>query len=170
MALGKFGEVVLLDWGLAKFRNRFDIARSRWHSRLEEYRETEDFRTVAGALGTPGYMSPEAAMGRLDHVDEQSDVYSLACILYEILSGCPTLTFNNFLEFLTGVRNGVAASPSEIDGAVPTQLSEACMHGLAVDRDIRLRLVGDLSGAVREWLTDSASRRGIGRPGGKCDV
>jgi len=86
IALGEFGEVIVLDWGLAKVRGRPDFGRDLLRERIEEYREAGDLRTSASALGTPGYMAPEAARGRTDLVDERSDIFSLGAILYRILT------------------------------------------------------------------------------------
>ena len=47
IALGEFGEVVVLDWGLAKIKDRPDVAHERWQDRIQEYREATDLRTVA---------------------------------------------------------------------------------------------------------------------------
>src|SRR5688500_19406950 len=65
VALGEFGEVVVLDWGLAKVRGEAEAPQDPWAARVEEYRRAADLKTVATALGTPGYMAPEAAAGRV---------------------------------------------------------------------------------------------------------
>ena len=66
VALGEFGEAVVLDWGIAKVRDRPDLSGEAWRGRVREHRETSEFRTGEVALGTPGYLSPEAALGALD--------------------------------------------------------------------------------------------------------
>ncbi len=64
MALGHYGEVVLLDWGLARLEGKEDVASSAWQERVEEMRHDADFHTMeGGAMGTAGYMSPEATLG-----------------------------------------------------------------------------------------------------------
>ena len=54
---------------------------------MTEYRETHGQRTEEDALGTPGYMPPEALLAETGSMDERSDVYSLGAILYRILTG-----------------------------------------------------------------------------------
>src|SRR5437016_3314003 len=85
VALGEFGEVVVLDWGLAKMSGKADAVAETWQHRLQEYRDASDLKTLASAMGTPGYMAPEAALGRVNEVNARSDVYSLGAILFQSL-------------------------------------------------------------------------------------
>ena len=82
--LGSFGEVLVLDWGLAKLRGQsesVDVAVG------PEIRSDE---TSAGqVLGTPAYMAPEQAAGQIAEIDERTDIYGLGAILFEILAGRP---------------------------------------------------------------------------------
>ena len=55
--------------------------------RLTELREVTDLQTLTSALGTPGYMPPEAALGEIEKIDKRTDVYSLGAILHKILTG-----------------------------------------------------------------------------------
>ena len=92
--VGAFGEVQVMDWGLAKFRHAaliettYDSVASTFHDpRSDTHAE---LRTRTGSfLGTPAYMSPEQAIGAIDQVDEQSDVFGLGGILCAILTGQP---------------------------------------------------------------------------------
>src|SRR5438105_385949 len=78
--LGDFGEVYVLDWGIAKVRGEAD---------LPVVAGGESGATEAGTvLGTRGYMAPEQARGDVD-VDGRADVYALGCIQFEILTGKP---------------------------------------------------------------------------------
>ncbi len=85
VALGNFGQVIVLDWGLAKRTDDGDwqdtvVTGGPGSSTVE--------RTVAGqVLGTPHYMSPEQAAGRVDSMDERTDVYGLGATLFAILTG-----------------------------------------------------------------------------------
>lgn len=83
--IGEFGEVFLMDWGLAKILER---APEDGLERVRSHREEQGRMTTrqGEAIGTPGYMSPELALGQLHLVDERSDIYALGAILYEILT------------------------------------------------------------------------------------
>ncbi len=156
IAMGQFGEVVVLDWGLAKMHARPDLAGSRWQSRLEEMRVETDLKTVTSALGTPGYMAPEAAFGETDRVDERSDVYSLGTILYLILKGAFPFEFKTFPEYVAKLAKGVTSISD-----VPDGLARICMRAMAVDRDGRYQSVSDLAADLRTWQYESAVEREI---------
>jgi serine/threonine-protein kinase len=84
--LGGFGEVVVLDWGLAL------VLASRERARRNETSTTvqvDDPVLSKAAGGTPAYMAPEQARGEIDRVDERADVFGLGGILCEILTGAP---------------------------------------------------------------------------------
>ncbi|MCW8141587.1 MAG: hypothetical protein KIT58_22005, partial [Planctomycetota bacterium] len=109
-------------------------------------------------LGTPAYMAPEQALGRQHEVDARTDLYSLAAVLYELL------TLNHYLEPL-GPRMGdlVAAilrrPPLDAEsyahpknGRVPRILSRICRKGLAKDPAERFQTAGELEAALQGWL------------------
>ncbi len=83
--LGEYGEVYVMDWGLARLIEDADeLPRPADEA---EASSTGSLRTLAGSvIGTPGYMSPEQAVGALDQLDARSDVWSLGALLFEILT------------------------------------------------------------------------------------
>jgi serine/threonine-protein kinase len=94
--VGAFGEVQVMDWGLAKVLGRPEgegIERESVTVIRTPWAQEPDSATRANAvLGTPAYMAPEQARGETDRVDERADVFGLGAILCEILTGRPPYT------------------------------------------------------------------------------
>jgi len=161
IAIGEFGEVVVLDWGLAKVEGRPDVTSQRWQERIEAYRDATDLKTVAGALGTPGFMAPEAALGDSAEVDAKSDVYSLGALLFRILTGRLPFEFDNFLEYVNKVLKEDPPRADEIDPSIPRELADACERALSRERGDRFEHVAELARAVRVWQTEGPIEREI---------
>jgi tetratricopeptide (TPR) repeat protein len=158
VALGEYGEAVVLDWGLAKLREGPDLSEPRWRERIEALRRERDLRTLTSALGTPGYMSPEAALGQMGEVDEQSDVYSLGAVLCKALAGRLPYRFGSYAELAQKLLD---EEPDPLGAEVPEGLAAICGKALARLKWKRFRSVGELAAAVRAWQTESAVEREV---------
>ena len=146
--LGDFGEVYLLDWGIAKI--------------LESPVETIDMSgtsagqaTVPGELlGTPGYIAPEQAWGQNERLDARTDVYALGCILFEILAYTPLHPRGDVLKVLRSTTEGADARASvRAPGrGIPPELDEICVKATARERAKRYASARALHDAIERFL------------------
>lgn len=120
--VGEFGEVLVMDWGLAKSMSQGDPQMGRPGEEDDLSLSTHlmtslSLQTMQGdVMGTPQYMSPEQAMGQIDELDERSDIFSLGGILYAILTLRPPVEGATLDEVLEKVRTAQITAPSAIQG------------------------------------------------------
>lgn len=153
--VGRFGEVFVMDWGVARVLGREDSHDLRLTTDDREpmpittdrrtdittalRREGTELCTMDGdVVGTPAYMSPEQAIGRVEEVDQQTDVYAVGAMLYHLLSGVvpyqqPGLSTRPG-EVLMRVLDGGPAPVQELDPTVPAELQAICER--AMQRDV----------------------------------
>ncbi len=161
VAMGDYGEAIVIDWGLAKLAGHPDVHASRWQAHVTDFRTETEMQTLASALGTPGYMAPEAAARDVANVDQLSDVYSLGVILFEIVTGRLPIEFRTFEEFAERVQASEAPDARTIDAAVPAGLATLCASALSRDRRMRPPRVADLAQGLRTWERQRAKDREI---------
>ncbi len=153
VVLGDFGEVIVLDWGLAKVKGTDEAQVSLLPVALGKELSREG--TVQGqVLGTPSYMPPEQAEGRLDRVDERSDVYGLGAILYEILTGQPPFDGPDALTILVQVAADTPVPPRHKAPETPPGLEAVCLKALAKKSAERYASAQELAREVQRWLGD----------------
>jgi serine/threonine-protein kinase len=173
--VGRFGEVLVMDWGLAKILPKdgpkrevvSQPATQTIVARVGSQGET-DLTVVGSAMGTPAYMAPEQARGEIDAIDRRTDVFALGSILCEILTGEPAFTGNKSIEILKAAgRAETAAALDRLDhcGADDDLLAIArdCLAADAKDRPadagvLAERVTGHLAG-VQERLREAELSR-----------
>jgi eukaryotic-like serine/threonine-protein kinase len=152
--LGDFGEVYVLDWGVARVLAETEDTAANVDD------PTEPALTGAGAiLGTPGYMSPEQMEG--EAIDSRADVYALGCILFEILAGEPLWRAP---VLLTPQTTDARPSQRAPDRDVPPELDALCVEATANDRDQRLPSARVLAERIERYLDgdrDVAARKQV---------
>jgi serine/threonine protein kinase len=164
--VGDFGEVLVMDWGIAKLLAGGTVATdggpqgeplSPRSSDITSLRSGEEaYATQAGTLiGTPAYMSPEQAQAL--PVDEKSDLYSLGAILYEILCGEVPFEDDNAYRMLRRVLKEVPRPPSEINPATPYALETLALRLLEKEPERRNLSLGQIRGLIQDYI------EGIGR-------
>ena len=116
--LGDFGQVYLIDWGVARSSRTPDAA--TLGAELGELQPD-----LPGTLiGTPCYMAPEQLVGLHDQVDHRTDVFGLGAMLYEILTGQPPRNTKNVVSTLRGAVTEIVPPENVVEGAaVPAELS-----------------------------------------------
>jgi serine/threonine protein kinase/tetratricopeptide (TPR) repeat protein len=139
----------ILDFGLAR-RHAVQLAGE------------DDTRTLSGTLpgtvlGTPGYMSPEQVRGEL--AAAPSDVFSLGCILHELISGRRTFSRGTPAETLAAILTATPPDVSTLVSDVPVELDRLIAHCLEKDPGERFQSARDLAFALRTMVSEPSGRR-----------
>lgn len=178
--LGEHGEVLVVDWGLVKLTED-DIVTER-----SAADDDDAYLTQAGMIqGTPAYMSPEQARGDRDAIGTTSDVYALGAILYEVLSGYPSVSGKTLVRVLSRVLEGDIPPPGKVDDPseanlgtrwdgkwhktrrkrlplLPGPLLQICDKALALEPSERYPDAGALAKDIGRWLEGAQQReRGL---------
>ena len=166
--IGEFGEVFLMDWGLAKILERNP---EEGRQRVKSVRdETSRMTTRQGeAIGTPGYMAPELALGQLHLVGEQSDVYALGAILYEILTLRRPYAGKDIRTIVQRMlRTAVIPASQRTPGRdIPEHLEQITSRCLERDQTLRYRSVMDLYRELQGYIESSLGPKDAPRPSTK---
>ena len=130
--VGKYGETLVVDWGLAKAVGRSDPGAAVGERALVPSSASGSAETLPGsAIGTPAYMSPEQAAGDLDRLGPRSDVYSLGAMLYCLLTGKPPFEGDDLGAVLRAVQSGDFPSPRSVDPSIDPALEAVCKKAMA---------------------------------------
>ncbi|MCF6227807.1 MAG: serine/threonine-protein kinase, partial [Planctomycetes bacterium] len=155
--IGEFGETVVLDWGLARVQGQEDEAakdlqnRSRAISDSLLHGDSANLTLDGSVVGTPAYMAPEQARGKLDEIDERTDVYALGAVLYQILSGRPPYEGPSAGLIVQQVLAGPPIRLKSIAPNVPPELINLVERAMAQDKSQRFASARELASEVQAF-------------------
>jgi len=152
--LGKFGETLVVDWGLAKVVGRPDAgAPGPGGEGLLNPLRGGLAQTTMGVVGTPAYMSPEQAAGKVEELGPATDVYSLGATLYALLTNRAPFK-GPVVEVIKQVERGEWLPPRQIQGSVPPALDAICRKAMALRPEDRYGSALALAEDVEHFLGD----------------
>lgn len=176
--VGSFGEVLVMDWGLAKLStddgSLTELPAGIRDNAAMNAGPNANLTQEGTVMGSPQYMSPEQAAGHIDEIDAKSDIFSLGGILYVILTLAPPFSGTTVTEVLAQVRSGQIVPPSRVKaalggrdpvpttrtsiglphcpgGRIPAALSAVTMRAMATEKTDRYCDVGDLSADIAAY-------------------
>ncbi len=166
--VGSFGEVQVMDWGLAKILpvagddELRDSAKETEPGLIRTVRSGSDAGTSrpGSVMGTPAYMSPEQARGEIEGLSERSDVFGLGSILCEILTGRAAYTGQSRQAILSKARRGETDDAlRRLDGsAADTELVSLARRCLEVDPDDRPHDAGEVARRLTAYFAGVQER------------
>lgn len=159
VALDEFGQVTLLDWGLAMINEASGMYEVNGRTEPGDLHSVGSTQ-VGRVLGTPLYMAPEQAAGRLDEVDELTDVYALGGMLYAILTGVAPHqasmekvdSSSNLSDIMSEIVSGTVVPPRDVLPSVPPELNAVCMKALSNKRYLRYESAAELEEEIQRFI------------------
>lgn len=159
--LGRFGETLVVDWGLAKECNRAldEVGSTTPIAPMTDALADTNDDVAAGtrtgaALGTPTYMSPEQARGERDAIGPASDIFGLGAILYAILTNRAPFEGGSLTDAVDRARGGEFSAPQHVNRGIPAALATVCQKAMAREPKDRYPSALALATDVEHWLAD----------------
>jgi serine/threonine protein kinase len=155
--LGDFGETQVLDWGLARIKGQEDKALKDLQkgslalSKSLLQSDSQALTLDGSIVGTPAYMAPEQARGELENVDEQSDVYALGAVLYQVLTGFPPYEGPMAALIVQQVLAGPPLRVSAREKDIPPELEALVEKAMAREKKDRIRSALELASEVKAF-------------------
>jgi serine/threonine protein kinase len=154
--LGRFGETIVVDWGLAVPVVRDDRFRASGEATLKPQSPSPSDASSRTPAGTPSYMSPEQLSGLVP--TPSTDIYSLGATLYKILTGEPPFRHPNPHELKQMVLEGRVIRPRSLRRSVPYALEAICLKAMSSQPALRYDTALDLAQDIENFLADAPVR------------
>lgn len=153
MMVGDYGEITLLDWGLAKVWDQEDDDEVEQLVRSGQQQVSGRLTGRGDVQGTPFYMSPEQARETGD-VDERTDIYNIGIVLFELLTNQSFMSGRNFKEIKKKILNDPVRTPLDLvgKGKVPKALNAVCEKALQKDPKDRYQNMTEFVDDLRNYL------------------
>jgi serine/threonine protein kinase len=152
--LGKYGDTLVVDWGLAMPVDRDDSARASGEATLMPSSNSESSGGgTGGPVGTPAFMSPEQATGVVT-LTQATDIFSLGAMLYKMLCGRSPYRGDSARETLTKARHGSFVPPTEFNSQIPAPLENICLKAMEFDPDRRYLTALEMASDIEQFLAD----------------
>ena len=154
--VGDFGEVYVMDWGLARQLNEPEERAGTTHAVDEQLAEQTTLTGAGHVLGTPAYMSPEQARGEIERMGPQSDVYAVGAMLYQLIAGhAPYIRPGERASGSEILARIVAGRPPRlVSSTAPRELIAICEKAMSYEREARYASVQELSDELQRFLDD----------------
>jgi WD40 repeat protein/serine/threonine protein kinase len=146
IVIDAFDQPRITDFGLAKrFSEASGSASDTRHPDSSLQRPVPDITLTGQILGSPNYLAPELAAGKLAEVGPRSDLFSIGAILYECLTGRPPFMASTLQETLLSIRDTEPVAPRVLNGSVPMDLETVCLKSLEKESHKRYQTAKELA-------------------------
>jgi len=137
--------------GQSQFSGSFGSTRKMVYT---DVRSAGSQTMMGSVMGTPAYMPPEQAAGKLDELDARTDIYSLGGILYKLLTNHQPIARGKLREVLRNVKQGNIVPPRDYDASIGKPIEAICMKAMAMDREDRYDSALTIAADIEAWLAD----------------
>ncbi len=161
--VGDFGEVQVLDWGIAKVAGRTITEAPDGDDPLEslDVNQQREHTRAGTVMGTAAYMAPEQVRGEIERIQPATDVFALGVILYEILTGQAPFAGASTLDILLQILEGPQVPIDDFEH-VPEALADICNRALGAEPSQRYPSARQMGEAIEDWLEGTARRERAG--------
>ncbi len=162
--VGRYGETLVVDWGLARIKGNADYGVASDESTLKPLSAGSAETLPGSALGTPGYMSPEQAAGEYERLGPWSDVNSHGATLHYLLTGKSPFGGRDVGAILRAAQKGDFPRPREAEPSIDVVLEAVCLKAMALKPEDRYGSPRALADDIERWSADepvAAHREGL---------